>query len=797
VNTVKIDLKNTLFLLTRYMAYNLVIVESASKSKTIQKYLNQSDIAKNLGEFKVVASLGHIIDLPQKTLGVNTDTWILDYTPIEQKKKVIQQLKGLVKDAKMVYLAADPDREGEAIAWHLKNHLKPKKYKRITFHEITPRAIEEALLNPRDLDIHLIAAQESRRALDRIVGYKVSPLLWKRFATSSLSAGRVQSVALGEIVQRFKDYQSHEPDPFWTIESDFELFETPMNTSLYDSKSKKKVEFTEDESVKKLLTALIQPTEWQLVFEKKKSKTNPSAPYTTSALQQEAYEKYKIPAKQTMSYAQQLYEKGFITYMRTDSVNLSDGAKQEIHTYLQDAFGDNYVTERSFKSKVANAQEAHECIRPSNFDVTVQHLDETDFTPGHRKIYDLIWRKSVASQMPSAEYVNYHFKMTNNLDDFKGYDFRGKVTFVEVLGYLEIWQPLQKIESVEIDKWDHLSSQLNLPIQFIKANGEADVTRPHCLYNEPSLIKWMEKEGIGRPSTYSTILDKLFSKGYITKGSQPSSIIPVNNYLIENKSKHLITREDTIKLGGNEKDRFIPTSIGERVVDYLIHILPSLLDRTFTSQMEENLDKISRNDDTKTNIMDLFYKDFEHSLNDAQKEHQQHVKESQSSNTETNTNTKKELKPSDSNILKSFNKADIVKTRYGPAILIAETKKFISITPFIEWKEIEIEDVSEQDIQFLINFPKVYQDINIEMGRYGLYLVYEKKNYYLPKDEWDNVYINKIDYLTLKKYLVERPPSTYVKTKISVNTKTKSTSSTKKTSVAPKKKRVSKKTLSS
>jgi hypothetical protein len=267
---------------------------------------------------------------------------------------------------------------------------------------------------------------------------------------------------------------------------------------------------------------------------------------------------------------------------------------------------------------------------------------------------------------------------------------------------------------------------------------------------------------------------------------------------MENKNKQLITHEDTIKLGGNEKDRFMPTSIGERVVDYLIHILPSLLDQTFTSQMEENLDKISRNDDTKMNIMNLFYKDFEHSLNDAHKEHQQHVKDSQSqsstdTNTETNTSIKKELKPFDSNIIKSFNKADIVKTRYGPAILIAETKKFISITPFIEWKEMNIEDVSEQDIHFLINFPKVYQDINIEMGRYGLYLVHEKKNYHLPKDEWNNVYINKIDYLTLKKYLVERPPSTYVKTKTTTRTSKTPVSST----AAPKKKRVSKKIPSS
>lgn len=729
------------------MVSNLIIVESASKSKTIQKYLNQSDVAKKLGSFKVVASLGHIVDLPRKTLGIDPTTWEMEYVPIEQKKKVIQQLKKEVKAVDMVYLAADPDREGEAIAWHVKNTFKPKKYKRITFHEITPKAIDYALQHPRDLDEALIDAQESRRALDRVVGYKVSPLLWRRFSTGALSAGRVQSVALAELVQRYKEYQAHESTPYWTLSSLFELYKTELPTMLYDSKTNEKVVFNSEKDLHSKMSALLKKTDWTLRFETKTSKQNPSAPYTTSALQQEAYEKYKIPAKQTMSYAQQLYEKGYITYMRTDSVNLSEDAKKEIHEYLQDVFDESYVMDRSFKNKTANAQEAHECIRPSHFNVTSDTLEE-EFTPGHRKIYDLIWRKSVASQMPAAEYINYHFHLTNSLKEFKGFDFRGKVSFVQVLGYLEIWQPSQKIQTKEIEQWNELSSKKDLPIHFKEAKGDGDVTRPTGLYNEPGLIKWMEKEGIGRPSTYSTILDKLFTKGYVSKGSNPSSVVQINHYILKNNKIEM--EEATLTIGGKEKDRFLPTSLGERVIDYLEEILPSLLDKEFTSQMEEDLDKISRKDTTKKNILDPFYNRFEGCIQSALKEQAKHVNDNI-------PKEKKELQPSKSNILKEFKSADILQTRYGQALFVRETKKFVSILPFLQWKEKEIEDVTEKDVQFLMKFPIQVNDIYIEMGRYGLYLIHHEKNYHLPKEEWENVYNESITHSKLQTFLVEKP----------------------------------------
>lgn len=726
---------------------NLVIVESASKSKTIQGYLNRPEISKKFGDFKVMASLGHVVDLPMKTLGVNVDSWTLEYEPLDTKKKVLQNLKKAVKEATMVYLAADPDREGEAIAWHLKDVLKPKKYKRITFHEITPRAILEALEHPRDLNTALIEAQEARRALDRVVGYKVSPLLWRRFASGTLSAGRVQSVALAELVHRYQEYQSHEPKPFWTLASDFQWDQTPLKTTLYTSKQSEKKVFETSVEVQSLMKALLKKTQWSLRFEMKTGKQNPSAPYSTSALQQEVYEKYKIPAKQTMSYAQALYEQGLITYMRTDSVQLSEEAKKDIHAYLQEAFDESYVFDRSFKNKVANAQEAHECIRPTHFTTTVSDLPET-LSPSHRKIYDLIWRKAVASQMPPAEMIHFHFYLTCDLKEFKGLDFRGTVSLVQSLGYLEIWQPSQKVDTKTINTWKELSSQTHLPIELVEAIGEGDVTRPIGLYQEPSLIKWMEREGIGRPSTYSTVLDKLFTKGYILKGSSPSSIHQIEQFRL--KQNKLSSEEITLTLGGKEKDRFLPTSLGERVVDYLEEILPSLLDKDFTSQMEEDLDKISREESSKSKVLSIFYQRFQGCIQTAIKEQAEH-RHAKEPNKESGP-----LQPAAKNILKSFDKADILQTRYGPAIFVKDTKKFIAVIPFLQWKEKEIEDITERDIKFLIQFPIQKDDITIEMGRYGLYLIHQQQNYPLPKEKWDLVYKDSITYAELKPHLVKK-----------------------------------------
>lgn len=736
-----------LFCLDFIMAYQLVIVESSAKSKTIQKYLNQL----NTTPFKVVASFGHIVDLPRKTIGVDTDSWEIEYTSIPDKKKLIADLKKLVKDASMVYLAADPDREGEAIAWHLKNQLNLKKYKRITFHEITPKAIKDALNHPRELDQPLIDAQESRRALDRVVGYQASPLLWNRFTTGSLSAGRVQSAVLAEMVHRYKEIQNHQPEKYWMLLANFQLFETLLETKLYERKGTSIHHFIDEKEVAKMMEHFKKKLNWTVTFDKKHGKENPSAPYTTSALQQEVYDKYKIPAKQTMIYAQGLYEKGYITYMRTDSVHISQDAKEDIHEYVQEVFGEDQVVDREFKSKVANAQEAHECIRPSQLSVLSDALPE-EFTDGHRKIYNLIWRKTVASQMAPAEYIHYHFTLQTQSSMMKNYEFRGKVSFLNELGYLKIWQPKQVVQHAEIEKWDSLVGKKDVPLTMEKVMGEGNVTKPPSLYNEPNVIKWMEKEGIGRPSTYSAILEKILSKGYLQKGCDPQSTVEVKHYVVE---KGVVeTQEEVLKIGGNDKDRFLPTSLGERVVDYLEEALPSILDKAFTSQMEEQLDRISRHETTKKDVLNDFYKPFACWIQDAKKIQKEHVKD---------TKEAKPLAPKASNILKSFEEADILQTRFGPALFVKETKKFVAIVPFQEWKEKQMEDLTEDDIRFLVKLPMKVEDISIEMGRYGLYLIHNNQNYPLPKEHWMDVYNGSISYETLTPLLVKKPKPTFVK----------------------------------
>lgn len=730
------------------MAYQLVIVESSAKSKTIQKYLNQL----NTTPFKVVASFGHVVDLPRKTIGIDTNSWEIEYTSMPDKKKTLTELKKLAKDASMVYLASDPDREGEAIAWHLKNELKLKKYHRITFHEITPKAIKEALNHPRELDLPLIEAQESRRALDRVVGYQVSPLLWRRFATGSLSAGRVQSAVLAEMVHRYKEIQQHQPEKYWILQALFQLFETPLDTKLYERKGTSIHSFTNEAEIVKLVEHLKKNHSWTITFDKKRGKENPGAPYTTSALQQEVYEKYKIPAKQTMSYAQLLYEKGFITYMRTDSVHISQEAKDEIHEYLREVFDETQVVDREFKSKVANAQEAHECIRPSHLSVLSDALPE-EYTDGHRKVYHLIWRKAVASQMVPAEYIHYHFTLQTQTPLMKKYEFRGKVSFIDVLGYLQIWQPKQTVQHAEIEKWNALVDAKEIPLTLEKVIGEGNVTKPPSLYNEPNVIKWMEKEGIGRPSTYSNILEKIVTKGYVQKGSDPQSTVEVKHYILE--KGNLETQEELLKIGGKDKDRYLPTSLGERVIEYLEQILPSVLDKEFTCQMEEQLDRISRHETSKKEVLTEFYKPFSDWIQQATKEQKTHVKEDMEQGA-------RDRAPKQANVLRSFEQADILQTRFGPALFVKETKKFVAIVPFQEWKGKEMEDLTPEDIQFLVQLPMKVEDISIEIGRYGLYLVHEKQNYPLPKEHWDAVYQNTITYDTLKPLLVKKP-STFVK----------------------------------
>lgn len=716
------------------MIDNLVIVESASKSKTIQKILSNSNVLSSKGTFKVIASSGHVIDLPKKEIGVDTNTWNLKYEQMKDKTKLIQEMKKLAKESNTVYLAADPDREGEAIAWHINNLLKIPNSKRITFNEITKGAIEEALLNPRELDIPLIDAQESRRALDRIVGYKVSPLLWNNFPSAKgLSAGRVQSAALAEIIQRYIEYTTFDKEFYWNIESQFTVNKKKIETSLYYKNDKNIYNFTDKDKALFMLEELKYPGEWNFTFNRTITHTHPSAPYTTSSLQQEAYEKYHMSAKQTMMYAQKLYEKGYVTYIRTDSVNISDDAKKMIHNYLRNRYDNSYVYNRSFKNKVANAQEAHECIRPSKIDVLSEQLEDEDLTPGHIKLYDLIWRKSVSSQMLPAEYIQYAITITNSKDTYKDFEFRGKISLLNKVGFLEIWQPNQEVKHDDIKQWDELLDKSNLSIKFKKACANGNITRPKSLYNEPRLIKWMETEGIGRPSTYSTVVNKLFDKGYITKGKPPVIQVEIENYVLDKQEIKCNKKE--IKVGNTDKDCHIPTEIGMKINEYLKKTIPNIIDKTFTAEMEEELDKVSRNEMTKQQLLSTFYKPFEYSINNATIE----------KNTDVSNKSRQ--------IIQEFGETQLINTKYGPSLFIPSIKKYISIAPYIEWQKKTIDEVNEEDVIFLTSLPKKYNDINVEYGRYGLYLSYKSKNYRLPKKEWDKILSDTIEYQNLKNFI--------------------------------------------
>lgn len=704
----------------------LVIVESASKTKSIQKYLGS--------DYKVVASLGHIMNLPPKDLGLDTTTWELSYEPIPTKLKTLKQLKAHAKEANEVYLASDPDREGEAIAYHLAQALKLTKPKRILFHEITKKAVLEAMQSPGTIDAALVAAQQSRQALDRLVGWKVSPLLWKRFTAKGLSAGRVQSVALKAIVERFQDYENHEPEKFWLVEGIFQVKEKPLETTLY-SLNGTKITYPSLLEATKILTFIQKKKpKWQVQVQQKKSLHNPSPPYTTSALQQDVYQTFHIPAKETMKIAQALYEAGHITYMRTDSTNLSQEAKTNIQTYLDQHYP-NHHQERSFKSKVANAQEAHEAIRPTRFDTEPQNL-----TPPQKKIYDLIWRRTVASQMVPAEYCDFTFTLT--APTFKEYAFIGKLSYVNKLGYLKVWKPHQKEECAG---WQ--AGETPTP-QALTFTARGNITKPEGLYNEGSLIKWMEKEGIGRPSTYASIVDKLFERAYIEKGANPLRSETLTHTTLDMSSQTLSHNEEVINRGGTETDRFLPTSLGTQVAHYIQSVFPQMMDYAFTSQLEEQLDQVSRKELEKNNLLTQFYNELQPALAAADKERKDHAKEAKAkAKAEAEANgtplPKKEKQPAQEKVLLSFpeNGMELIKTRYGPALFHKDTKTFISVTPFLLWREKELLDLTAQDVSFLQSLPlSIGQGVTVEYGRYGLYLKKEDTNIRLSKEHWNAIY---------------------------------------------------------
>ncbi|MEA3272215.1 MAG: type I DNA topoisomerase [Patescibacteria group bacterium] len=564
---------------------NLLIVESPTKAKTISRFLDKS--------YTIKSSYGHVRDLPRRQMGVDIEkNFEPKYVIPDKNKAVVAELIKLSKKADTVYYATDEDREGEAIAWHLSKALKAKKEKRITFHEITESAIKDALEHSRDIDINLVNAQQARRVLDRLVGYELSPFLWRKI-TKGLSAGRVQSVALRLIVEREREIQDFKSEEYWTIEGEFTKTKTsnPISAKLYkiDDDVLEKFSITKDKDAKKITNDL-EKSKFKIdSIEKKESKRTPPPPFITSTLQQEANKKLGFSSKQTMLIAQQLYEGielgkegqvGLITYMRTDSVNLSGQFLNDAVKTITKEFGEKYSQVRKFKTKSKGAQEAHEAVRPAEARRAPESLKNI-LNNQQLKLYELIWKRAMASQMSDAKISNTTINIVNNQKNATTlYTLRANGMIINFAGFLKIYPDLQK-ESVlpRVNEKDKLDLEKIEPLQHF--------TEPPARFSDASLVKILEEHGIGRPSTYAPTISTLIDRKYVER--------------LQNR-----------RLG--------PTEIAFVVNDLLVKHFPRIVDFEFTAKMEEDLDEIASKGKDWAKIIKNFYEPFKKNLMKKDKE---------------------------------------------------------------------------------------------------------------------------------------------------------------------------------
>jgi len=608
---------------------HVVIVESPAKAKTIADYLNSSAKLRDYGKFKVVSSMGHIRDLKPKELGIDV---INDFTPLYAitlaKKKLVAELKEWVVKAKAtsgkVWLASDHDREGEAIAMHLRDALRLKEvdYHRIIFTEITKPALEHAVLHPRRIDTNLVDAQETRRILDRLVGFSLSPLLWKQFATTGtlgLSAGRVQSAVLNILVEKEEQIEARGvgEDTYYHLLGDFEI---------QTLKKKKKVSLSgthlygENHTVwkssgKKEAVAILKQLSGDFCithFKESLSKKRPDAPYITSTLQQDAYSKLGVGMKQVMKLAQDLYEKGYITYMRTDSYNLSDTFRDAAVKYIEQKWGSAFVPTTALKTKQRakskNAQEAHEAIRPTDVQkVMVATSDEPSFTSQHGKLYSLIWKRAVASLMSPCEMRDtvLHVVDTNKAALPPNSYFKGTLSTIHFSGYMIVWGAAE--EEPFFGSKMALAEENSLSVMCKEITAKQTWTSPPARYNEATIVKMLEKEGIGRPSTYAGIMTKLYEKQYIAKKNIVGVERPVQHYVYTPHPRKRITIQENTTMVGEENARIVPTDIGVAVNKFLRQWFAYIVDKSFTANMEADLDRIAGANKSRLDVLKQFW----------------------------------------------------------------------------------------------------------------------------------------------------------------------------------------------
>jgi DNA topoisomerase-1 len=560
------------------MSKNLVIVESPAKAKTIEKYLGK--------DFTVKSSFGHIRDLPKKGLNIDVENGFAPTYEINpDKKKVVSELRAAAKGAE-VWLASDEDREGEAIAWHLAFALKldPTKTKRIVFHEITKQAIEHAVQNPRTVDLKLVDAQQARRILDRLVGYELSPVLWKKVRTG-LSAGRVQSVAVRIVVEREREIKEHQAESSYKISAIFTVDGQDLKAELAD-----KIPLKDD--ARTFLEACKDATFTVENIAQKPGSRNPGAPFTTSTLQQEAARRLGYSVKQTMTLAQRLYEEGNITYMRTDSTTLSGFAIKAAEEFIKKEYGDQYFQVRQFKTKNASAQEAHEAIRPTEFSRLSAGND-----PQQEKLYQLIWQRAVASQMAPAQ--------TEKTEISIGISTRGEklVARGEILqfeGFLKVYGG---------GKDDTLlpAVQTGQQLPLTSLSATETFTRAAARFSEATLVKMLEELGIGRPSTYAPTISTVQTRGYVEKKDLEGTERTVQTLTLENGT---VKEETTTEITGADRNKLVPTAVAEVTTDFLVKYFPSIVDYDFTATVEKEFDLIEEGKEKWQAVLAEFYKDF-------------------------------------------------------------------------------------------------------------------------------------------------------------------------------------------
>ena len=699
------------------MQDNLVIVESPAKAKTIEKFLG--------ADFKVMSSYGHIRDLKKKELSIDMDTMQPAYVIPKEKEKLVSELKASAKKAKKIWLASDEDREGEAISWHLCEvlGLDEKKTSRIVFHEITKPAILAAIENPRHLDMNLVNAQQARRMLDRLVGFKLSPVLWRK-VKPALSAGRVQSVAVRLIVEREREIQQFKSEPYYRVNAIFGL--TRQDGSQVEVKAELDKRFTNhDEAVAFL--ELCRNAEFSVeAIQKKPLKRSPAPPFTTSTLQQEAARKLGFSVSQTMMVAQHLYENGLITYMRTDSVNLSNLAIGTAKEEITKLYGEEYSQPHNFHTHSKGAQEAHEAIRPTYISNTT-----IDGTAQEKRLYDLIWKRTVASQMADAQIEKTTVTIRISADDPTLAHFVANGEVVTFDGFLKVYREStddddnnMNINATDADNnFSH-----HLPVMAVNdVLSRREITSTERFsqgpsrYTEASLVHKMEELGIGRPSTYAPTISTIQQREYVQKGDRKGE---ERSYTIDTLRGIQITEKTKVEVTGNEKGKLLPTDIGIVVNDFLIENFPDIMDYNFTARVEQQFDQIAEGKEPWTDMMRNFDSRFEPDV-------------------EKVINARSEHKAGErqlGNDPKTGRPVFVKIGRFGPVVQIGaaddeQKPQFAQLPTDKRMDEITLDEALE-----LFKLPRTVgqfegSDVVIGAGRFGPYILHNKKYTSLPKTE--------------------------------------------------------------